>query len=361
MANSWRTHGVKLLSAGSVMIALLSSLLVGLLTAPIVSAHAAQRTAKTSSTSASCLQPPANVDLTTLSDAQLAVYGLPARARYQGRLAYWKKLIQHAKHRYCGPLVKLNKQFSHETLHRPYTREIDNDTWAGNIAIDHSYNEVESTWNVPCVSTSSYRPAEVYQWVGLGGDGADYSNQGTDYHTLEQAGTGSGINTDGSTYYFAWFEDVPYDAYAIPTTNYSSRYVTYCADSMYVYLDSNLSYSRKVYYYIEDVTQDWYFPHQEGSGSYSWLTDGSSAEWIVERPGTVPTALADFSLTEAYFGSAQTLRSGASLYVGQTTHNYANMYNYDSCSRADCGTELAYPGPIINGGQDFYVYFVSSY
>src|SRR5690348_3246289 len=45
------------------------------------------------SSTKACLQPPANVDLTTLSDDQLAKYGLLPHPQQTGRLAKWREVI----------------------------------------------------------------------------------------------------------------------------------------------------------------------------------------------------------------------------------------------------------------------------
>ncbi|HEV2460874.1 MAG TPA: hypothetical protein VGS80_21185 [Ktedonobacterales bacterium] len=57
------------------------------------------------STADACPQPPDwdKVDPTTLTDAQIAYYGLPPKPKNDPQqLAKWVDVVRHAKHRFCG-------------------------------------------------------------------------------------------------------------------------------------------------------------------------------------------------------------------------------------------------------------------
>ncbi len=168
----------------------------------------------------------------------------------------------------------------------------ESDKWAGNIALNHGYNQVEASWTVPCISSSSYKPA-----------------------------------------------------------------------------DSNLSHPRQAYFVIEDYSTQKYVTIADGDGSFNTLSDGTTAEWIVER--VQPTynnisgpfmALADFSPTEMLFTAALTIQNGVTEYVGQTTHTYNILYDYDANWCGDfCPVELAHPQSISGNGQNFPIHFDASY
>jgi len=85
------------------MALVLSSLLVTSVdsfSAFALTVHASSKSVQ--STGTTCLQPPQNVDLTSLSDAALASYGLPSHAVIHASPAFWSFALAHGKHRTCG-------------------------------------------------------------------------------------------------------------------------------------------------------------------------------------------------------------------------------------------------------------------
>lgn len=282
------------------------------------------------SSPAACMQPPTNIDLTTLTDEQLAQYGLPRRPTGGQALQEWTHAIRHAKHHVCTA-----KRLS---VHHTSQESFDN--WAGNIAIGGGYQEVQGNWYVPCLSSSPSNGSSSF-WVGMGGD--PHSGGGN----LPQAGT-DGLIINGSTQYYAWVENVP-------NVNTFSPFNVNCGDYMYGQADSNYSKSGQAFTYIEDDS-----PYDGNYyGMYSkYTSNGSTAEWIAERLDIFNTndqPLADFGQMSFY--SAATIHKGSFQYVGQTTHNYGLMCQGGLWTCGTFSTLLANPGAIVNNGHDFPIYW----
>ena len=87
-----------------------------------------------------CLQPPQNIDLMTLTDAQLDLYGLPAHSILNRDPKQWSARLTHAKHRTCGSYPDPLKRTHHFPSHRSSTPNVScfncpSTNWAGNVAI----------------------------------------------------------------------------------------------------------------------------------------------------------------------------------------------------------------------------------
>ncbi len=306
--------------------ALAFSLILTLFCAVFVStAHAAASVARGSS----CVQPPASQDLTTLSDAQRQAFGLPRKPQYMSD-ADWKNILNHARHRFCVGVPTNVAATSQESFNN----------WAGNIAIGGGYQEVSAHFNVPCVS-SSPRSAYSAHWIGLGGDPNDGDGN------LVQDGVEADVDSNGNAKYYAWYQDYPHDKHE------QFIYNVHCGDTIYAQADSNFTYSGKAYMWLLDVTLN-AFSAQETS-----LANGSTAEWISERPTVdgisgYPT-LADFNYVT--FNDAAAYVNGGYQNVGQTNHNYAIMCNGGLWTCGPFSTQLAHPGPISSSGTSFTNYW----
>jgi hypothetical protein len=109
------------------------------------------------------------------------------------------------------------------------------------------------------------RGASSAVWVGLGGFVSATPK-------VEQVGTDSNCNRSGRPSYLAWFEVVPYPAYTI---NSEVRPGDLIFGSVRVL-------PGRVELRLEDRTRHWKFVRR-----ISWpAPDLTSAEWIVEAPGT---------------------------------------------------------------------------
>lgn len=283
------------------------------------------------SSTKACLQPPANVDLTTLSDDQLANYGLLPHPQQTDRLAKWREVIRHSLHHYCGPDV-------HTDLH---ASRINDGAWSGNVATGGGYTDVQANWHVPCVLATT-KPANSVQWVGLAG-----AQQGGN---LLQVGTLQNISSTGSAVYYAWWSDLGDPSYQNVTKLYNvgcQDYVFGEASSTTVYLDD---YTNNTYVSRSDTA------HPAGN---------QTAEWIVEREGSLLTypPLANFSPYEATFYYTEADQNGVVKNVGHTTHDSVYMCSLDLFHNPSCGAGsdlLANPTAISSDGATFGVHWDAS-
>lgn len=148
-------------------------------------------------TSAACAQVPANVDSahfddSVLSDAQLHAYGLQRRGSLPQ--AKWAMLVENAKHHVCGNHYDDRAHGEHYDFHNP------SDNWDGNYSngSDGPYTEVDTVFHVPTVASNSPGGLGAI-WVGLGGVGNS---------NLVQTGVSFSKNSDGTSTYQAWVENI---------------------------------------------------------------------------------------------------------------------------------------------------------
>jgi len=137
----------------------------------------------TQSDASSCLQPPQNVDLITLSDATLQSYGLPPHAMINENPTFWAQNLAHAKHRTCSiGSSKVKTKYSHHfipsktsSLHPNWSSS---QVWADNEATAGrgTYRAATIEFNVPYISLSNPNAA-VSVWAGVGGD-PNYAGNG---------------------------------------------------------------------------------------------------------------------------------------------------------------------------------------
>lgn len=283
----------------------------------VASAHETSLTAQQVS---ECLQPPANIDVSTLSDIQLASYGFPKRPQDATVLARWQILVRHAKHRSCTSKPGVIRNVSQES----------SQNWSGNVAINGGYQEVVAYYDVPCVS-SSPRNAFSSHWVGLGGDGNDGGGN------LVQTGTESDTLSNGAPYYAAWYEDYPHDSVENRVFNVS------CNDEMYAQADSNFTVRNRAYMYIEDITTNTYF----ASSTETSLSNGSTAEWVAERPTVNGSYAVLANFHSVTFYDALEYRQHYEN-VGNSDHNYIIACSGGWWTCGPGSTQLMHPGPIVN-------------
>jgi hypothetical protein len=162
--------------------------------------------------------------------------------------------------------------------------------WAGYVAGGTQFSSVSGSWVQPAAKCGSGQTYSAF-WVGLGGSGNQSSS-------LEQTGTQSNCNADGSTDYYAWYELVPAAPVRLGLTIQPGDHI-----SAKVTVDgSNVMVS------LADQTT--------GQSSTKTLEmdspDTASAEWIAEAPSACdgsgscqPLPLSDFG-TVQFTGSTAT-------------------------------------------------------
>jgi Peptidase A4 family len=223
------------------------------------------------------------------------------------------------------------------------TSEEASQNWAGNVATGWNYGEAVGQWNVPCLSpigVNGYSNA----WVGLGGDGYDGGGN------LIQAGTESdeSVSSGKSTLsYYAWVEDYPND----PTEIYA--FSVNCGDTMYadIWQDYTNGNPTKANMYIADWSKGIYW----NAWNTSTFSNGSTAEWIVERPWLQywPN-LANFNWVT--FSSCYAVQNNNPVMLQDLPHNYSTIRSVTDANRV-----MASPGPIGVDGNDYGSHFDTRY
>ncbi len=292
-----------------------------------------------------CLQPPHNVDLTSLSDATLKAYGLPTHATINTNPKLWLKVLAHAQNRTCGSTPNQFKRTHGIRPYRTNASEHESGNWSGNAAnaARGTYRYADITFNVPSISFSN-SSAQVSIWAGVGGDASFSGNP-----VLVQSGVNTSI-VNGKQYNESFYEVFP--GFAEQNLPLSRLNV---GDQ--VYAESNLNNSGYNYFFIENETIDSF----NSIYNYGSFSDSAIGECILERPSVnnAPTPLLEVNPNAGNLRDTETLNScevgtnGGGNGVGNVAHFYYTMYG-------DSGDVLAYPGSIYGNGYNYLVYWKAS-
>ncbi len=272
----------RIIRSGTLIVVLVGALLF----ASAGTAQANARGTAAAKSSTDCLQPPNNVDHATFTAAQLALYGLPQRAPGEP-LSHWQEVVRAAQHHFCTGTPTNHYSHGYRAATFASGRE-DGPNWAGYAAINWGYSEVEAYWNVPCL-TLQLKDGDSLAWIGLGGDASDGGGP------LAQTGTGQDEYQDifrrWVANYYAWYEDVPGQPL-------QRAFGVNCGDSIYARVSQTVNGALM---YLSDNTN-----HNYLSQVNSQISNGSTAEWIVERPtvGSQYSALSDFNYVNFTSGYA---------------------------------------------------------
>ncbi len=341
-----------ILILGSVLLLLLGEVV----SIPFVSAHSITSLSQYNQriATSTCLQPPQNMNLMTLSDVQLRLYGLPTHSTLDRNRVKWTSLLAHAKHRTCGSYVDPQKKTHHaRTPLSPSTSCFGcaYNNWAGNIddGSRGTYRLAEVDFSVPNILTTSDINSHVSIWAGVGGDSLTTSNG-----VLVQAGIDSSKTCGSCQYNESWWEVYPY----FPEENLPLSRLN-VGDQLHVLITSNDNNDSQDYFYIENYSANSYNSHTETQSNY--FSDSATGECIVERPGEYGTSnlyeLAAFNppgYTEQLTNCAIGVENGGINSVGSLHHHYGYIVNSSNKT-------LASPGAITNNGFDFPVYWKGSY
>jgi hypothetical protein len=231
--------------------------------------------------------PPKGFNVRTATHRQLREYNIPSRGLLGGT-RNWNRIMGQV--RFAAPPAVL--------IEGPKPFYIHNDHWSGYVDTGHSnYNEVGVDFTEPHIGSSVCSSDAEGTWVGIGG----YTTG-----TLSQDGTAYGTGHPHG----AWWE-------VLPAGPVYSSWNGSAGDT----IDATTTW--------DTTTNRWGFAVIDGShilnpaeqgGGY----DGSSAEFITERPGgfnlsnfgTIP-----FTNAYSYYGS--TGRHG----VGQLSHTEIRMWD----------------------------------
>ncbi|HEY1699045.1 MAG TPA: G1 family glutamic endopeptidase [Trebonia sp.] len=204
-------------------------------------------------------EPPAGFTPRTASASELAEYGYPPKPTGGAALKTWQEAVADRSPSTTVPTLKVTDQ-----------RAVTNSHWSGYVASAASgttFNTVEATITQPAYHAPSSGCSSGYlvSWVGLGG----YSSG-----NLIQDGT----EIDQGATYIPWYEWLG----AVGTINITQLpgVTINAGDQVFIYATYESS-NQVVDFYISDSdgTGNSY-QASLGSGDY----DGSTAEWIDERP-----------------------------------------------------------------------------
>ncbi|WEG14405.1 G1 family endopeptidase [Pullulanibacillus sp. KACC 23026] len=241
--------------------------------------------------------PPKNFDPQNASDAELKTFGFPKRPKDSKQLLSWKESMKHAKKFVVPTFTNTNKVNAQYTYTSP--------NWSGYEQEEystHQFDDVESKWTVPSVSSSKSN-TDSSAWVGIGGDSSLSSTW-----KLIQAGTEQDKGSSSTNYYF-WHEELSYSAGnpEVKVTSIACR----PGDNVLV----SVSYSSgDVHYFLEDTTLNTYtqFTVTNKSAYYK----GNSAEYIMERPeiGNSYSYLANYDFT-SFWGARASYSGSSTMYT----------------------------------------------
>lgn len=276
------------------------AILASLTASTLSTLQSVSQPARASSTT-DCAQPPSNVDHASLTDAQLDYYGL--RRRQPGEaLALWQVDVRSANIHVCkseAPKTLLNYPHHLKNAHKSSTSNsvFYNDNWAGYLASGGGYTNVYGQFNVPCYG-SSIPSSVASMWVGLDGAGTF----GGDNHLPQTGITVDPFHTWNGSHYYAWIQDVPDDSYAV------NAFTVGCGDTMVanVYQDYSGGNPVKVHMYIHDLNSGKYW----NAYNTASFTNGSTAEWVVERPTSNNSIVPLANFQWDYFKSCYTTQFG---------------------------------------------------
>ncbi|MCL6445729.1 MAG: hypothetical protein K6T83_20145 [Alicyclobacillus sp.] len=208
--------------------------------------------------------PPPGFNPFTATNEELKQYGFPARPTNQEDLQAWENAMVHAKY--------FNQDLTFTSSDETADIQDYSSNWSGKVDINDStkdFSDVHATWVVPSVSGTSSDNAEDVQWIGFGGY-YSYSNG------LLQCGLDQKQNSSGGFTNQLWLEIWPYE-----TMQYINGAYVNSGDTLYV----DMTYSKGVFNgYLEDETTGRVWRFSDSQPYVSIYYDGSTAEWIVERP-----------------------------------------------------------------------------
>ncbi len=283
--------------------------------------------------------PHAGFDPLTATSAQLVANNLPTRPVGTRNLAIWRRFVTTTKPSLpsCAfgvghPSARMRPAPRRAGSVKPAAAEYEQDTanWSGDVAINHTYTDAYTYFNVPRPEGTD--TADYYKciWDGVG--------QG-DSNAKPMVQAGAEADFSGAAPHFdLWWEVVP----QLSTQHVVDYYVHY--DDL-IYVHSHLSSNDNWVYIVDESTGF--------SGTYSYKTSSSygpdgTAEWIVERTevdGTYPR----LALGGGKFNSADIKATGvAYTSLGDNIpHYYVTMWN---CGQA-ADLRLAYPEPMNSSGS----------
>ncbi len=278
-----------------------------------------------------CVQPPSSMNIVTLSDAQLSLYGFPLHATLDKNPAYWAGKLAHVTRRTCGSSPESRKITHHRApgISPSNVSELYSLNWSGNVAYGSrgTYRDAMVDFYIPSISGST--GSHVSFWAGVGGD----STWGGSSTVLVQAGvdiTKTSSGQSNESWWEVWPDNLEQN---LPLSRLNT------GDEVYAYISSNDSNDGYDYFLLENETVGSYNSYTSYNSSY--FSDSATGECIGERPtinGSY-SSLANFGTEQLYGCYIETSSTGQG--IDSWPHDYYIMED-------SSGNYLATVGSISN-------------
>ena len=226
---------------------------------------------------------PTGFDPLTATDDQLRTYGFPPRPSDSKSLSEWQSVMEAWEPMTGTPSL---------TVTDAQAAIISNPIWSGWIAepVD-TFVSVQGNFTQPSYHSSSCSSSRLVSWVGMGG-----------LHSASLLQAGTQIKSNGPTYQ-AWYEYLGPNGSGINLTIMNDVTVT-PADPIHLFVSYQTA-NNIATFYVEDQTT-----HTNQSVVLTLggeCYDGSTAEWIDERPSVngSPTNLTKYVSNDWYFAKTQ--------------------------------------------------------
>jgi Peptidase A4 family len=194
--------------------------------------------------------------------------------------------------------------------------------WSGYVASGGAFTAVRGTWTVPTVSATGTGVDAT--WAGIGGATT------TD---LIQAGTQAVVD-NGVVQYSAWIETLPQASQTVPLT-------VNAGDSVTVSITEQSNNVWNIT--IQDVTSAGSY-----TGTVTYTSSGSSAEWIEEAPSSGRGIVLLDQFGTVHFTNASTVENQKTLTPAAAGATSIAMIN-------NSGVQLAIPSALGADGASFSV------
>ena len=262
--------------------------------------------------------PPAGFDPATASDEELKAFEWAPRPTDPEQRAVWQSRA-NAHRGYSAPGLCV---YPDSVGGRGGGTQYHSDNWSGGEDIQYKdYRRAYATWVQPVFNYCANSSATVV-WPGLGGDPL-YPVYGNG--ALIQGGTSTQLGGSGdANSFFPWWEAIgPGGTVDTSMTAFNtSNWFASAGDTLYASVNYNASYGStgRVEIDISDYNSGYSVPPLRATTILghpaSYFYDGSSAEFIVERPKNLSTGkywdLRDYRPTGLNFSNATVFRADGS-------------------------------------------------
>ncbi len=280
-------------------------------------------------TEARFVLPPASLNPASASAAQLSQYGIPSEppSSEPAAVSLWQRMIANLHFvappstlvqipaSTTPPRAQLLQEEQEVTGQEVTAGAFKSSIWSGylDVASSQKYTEAQGYYTEPSDHGTTCPNAAELTWAGLGGRNSE-----------QLAQDGTGLATPGLGAHQAWWEILPAVTSIVPINLYATPGAEFLAEVIHV---SGNEFEFFMYNY---ATGKGIAPLYETFKGY----DGSTAEYIVERPtvnGT-PTKLLNF---------------GSVPFEGYSNHSAIDDFTFNTATMVDSGGGvMAVPGSL---------------